>query len=1510
MSALRWLGAVAAAVASIVAAAIVCVLMALAFLSTPWGASRLARAVEDRIGDAIRGELRIHRLEFRGLMHLRAGEVEILDPDGRPVIAADSVDATVDLSDLLRGRLVVRELAIRGGRVEVAPFAPGGAAAIGVAFEPARPRIAAPSRHVQSLPPPPPFPIELDRLRIEDAAFRLAQAQGGEAEVLVRGIQVAAAGSWSDGGASVSLWLTGVPLQPLVAPLRVEVVAGFADDRLEARPARVRLGTTWLRAKGAYDFFSHEGEARFHARVGRREARAMGTPLASDLVVAGASTQRADRNVSRVKIEAGGGAIDLFATIDDALETQVSFRALDPSRWVIDAPAGDLAGNLSVQARRRSRRAHARLRLDRGSLLQAPVGPADVSAELFEGDEGVRAEFAPSQLEIADSSLRFHGLASGRAIDLQGSAELRRIESLRELVERLTGASLDDLGGSGKLVVAARGSPRDPEVEGSVDLDELRYAGWEATTVQLRGEGRLDPERLPVGWIDGCVGGLGGGALRFNDTQLSLKRDPGGAFEARLSSSATPPGRDAGALQLDASGTLHRDRGHLLLRRAAFANEALDFASRADLGWEQRRLRGTIAAAVGGVGAIRADVDGPIDPARAPPSAPIALDLRADPVDLRRLGILLGQELPQGLLHGRLVSSGTLAHPRVEADVRIGGLRPSEVAVPMKSSHARNDGAISSPAPRATAPSDLRDLPAFDAAATLSFADGSVQAKLQLIQGRAKIAEIAAVAPLELERLRRDPRAAIRQMLDSRQSRIAGDAMGVDLALVGALIGRSDLRGAANASMDLRGPLRDPRGSFRSSLRGGPFGPLRDVAMDADAHFDDDEIRVEGSLATAGQSPASISLHLGASPADLLARRLEPATPIAARVDLAGFDLAVLPWGREGRGSGRRRSEEEPPGLVGSLSYHLDLRGSLRKLEGSSALEASGLGWAETELGDVSVQVELAADSLDARLHAIDAAAGTFSSRLQLGAGWSAFDLFDRGPAALRRVESRLEIEAQSLAVGSLAGVLGVSRAAGTLDLDIVATGPLDDLLPIGQIALSQGAVELPGGIIYDRIGMEVRLAEGLIELRSLDVHTARSGGAFLTGSLGGAGTRPFSTILQIASDGALGAEAPAAPISLGFRATSLPVGGAGGVAARVTGQGALDGTIDPRAGAAASLYISPLEIELPEKSPRSLQAVGIPEDVVVVTGRKARKRASERARQASLPVELRLRLPPRFIVQGDDLHLEAEADLSIRRLRDATLRVDGTARTLRGTIKVLGRPFTIEHAELRWIGSPPGDPHLEVTGRVDASQATAWADLTGTVDDPTIRLRSEPPLPENQIVMLIISGRTRAPGLLPVQGEPAPTGAETGAPGAAASVAGSLLAQKLRQALGPRVPLQVLTVETTGSQTQLEAGTFVGRRLYLGYVRNFLPEPGENTNEARAEYELSRTIGIQTRLGDAGAGGVELVWDKEVATVGQQRARREASQQEAPDEPARQEMVDEPARRDVPDGPPETGAR
>lgn len=699
-----------------------------------------------------------------------------------------------------------------------------------------------------------------------------------------------------------------------------------------------------------------------------------------------------------------------------------------------------------------------------------------------------------------------------------------------------------------------------------------------------------------------------------------------------------------------------------------------------------------------------------------------------------------------------------------------------------------------------------------------------------------RILELSARAPLEPLRLLRRPEAALRALLDEPRVAASLRLQGIDLAAWSPL-SAPGLRGSLMAQVDLRGPPRSPLGEARLELAAGPLGPLRKVDLALAARSTPEEVRLDLLGRLLDQAPLRLLASAGVSAAELLDPG--PDTPVSLFWELPSFDLATLPM---------------QEALAGRLSSRGHLRGPLAALRGRAVVDARELAYGRTPLGSAGARLDLG-PAPDLHLFAIDPQAGTLAAHMKME-GEGALIPWDPRALAERRWALRLDAEAFSLAPISL--LPDLAAAEGKLHASLAAEGRIDEIFPTGSIEIREGVIQPVGGLRYDRVGLRAALEPGRIDLAYLEAH-GREGLAVLRGTLAG-------------SPGDL-------RLDLRLRSRDFPVGGSQGVAAFVTTRGTIEGRLAE--ALRATIRLGDATVELPSLGGRQLHDLAPPDEVVLFEARE-----EEATRGGGLPLAVDLVVEEPIRVRAPDVSLDVDLELSIHREAGGPLLASGAARSQAGQLSLFGRAFTVEPSRVRWVESPLGNPSLDVTARFQTVAATAWVDVGGTVAAPAVNLRSDPPMSEGEIALLIAAGGARAGGgLTPVEGEPVDE-TEAGL-GAAASLLGAVAADRFLQALGPGVPIDVLTVEAEAGRTLLQAGTRLGPRLYLGYARNLFPEPWENANEVRVSYQLSRTLAVESSYGDAGNGGVDLVWVEQFPTA-TQRERRRAAAAEAEEEVGR----------------------
>jgi autotransporter translocation and assembly factor TamB len=255
---------------------------------------------------------------------------------------------------------------------------------------------------------------------------------------------------------------------------------------------------------------------------------------------------------------------------------------------------------------------------------------------------------------------------------------------------------------------------------------------------------------------------------------------------------------------------------------------------------------------------------------------------------------------------------------------------------------------------------------------------------------------------------------------------------------------------------------------------------------------------------------------------------------------------------------------------------------------------------------------------------------------------------------------------------------------------------------------------------------------------------------------------------------------------------------------------------------------------------------------------KKTRKvaKAAQAGKPAAAPFQthIKVNIPRHFRIQTKELLAELKAHITAHVAEKVS--VEGEAEVITGRLHTLGKDFKIETAKITFPGGDPANPFLDVAATHQVKEYLVRVRIRGSAKKPELTLESEPDVGDQKAVL----------GLL-LTGSPALDNAGDAAAKAAASALSGYAANALKDAVAPGAPIDVLKVDV-GSDGQLnsgrvEVGTYITDNIYVSYARRFnaKTENGENSNEATLEYRFKPRWTLETRYGDAGAGGVDLTW-------------------------------------------------
>ena len=687
--------------------------------------------------------------------------------------------------------------------------------------------------------------------------------------------------------------------------------------------------------------------------------------------------------------------------------------------------------------------------------------------------------------------------------------------------------------------------------------------------------------------------------------------------------------------------------------------------------------------------------------------------------------------------------------------------------------------------------------------------------------------------------------------------------------------------GDAQVQATLAAPL--PRGALQARLilagvrAGGIDGTVR---LDANGTLAAPGLRLAASvprldgaalaLTAAGSADlAARSFTLAALDAHWRGRRLRLLAPtrlaLAAgggiaisglRADLAGGTLAAD--GQVGAVLALTASLRRlPAGLItsfapslpaaGLLSADLRLSGSLGRPVGTIRAEGSGLRLL-TGPGEALPPARLDASATlagtTARLAAHFAAGG---SHLTLaGTAGGPGGLVARAPVALR-ADGAIDL---ALANPLLAA--GGQQVGGRLAIAARIDGTAD-------APRLGGRAQLSGGDFRDEV-------QG-VHLRDLAGSFIASGdGLRIVGLNGRAGAG------MIGLDGSVGLLRPGLPVALRLTArnatvlsgglvtadldTDLMLSGLlhpegvapGGTAARGTAPGrTVPGTVDSgpgggrtvvAAGAPATLRgtvrVRTATIRIPNQLPASVQTIP-----VRIAGASP-PAAAPAAGPAAPPIALAVQIvaPQQVFVRGRGLTAELGGTVDLGGTL-ASMQPHGAFRLIRGSFNLVGQSLNFTSGEIRFAGGGVADPLLHLVASTVSGDTTTTLIVGGTASAPKITLTSVPELPQDQILAQLLF-HTGAGSLTPLQ-------LASVAAGLAEISGGSSALPNPLEALRGALGLDQLGVGSgAGGASTLQAGKYIGRRLYVGAQQG----TGGQSTQGKVTYDLTKRMQLRATAG------------------------------------------------------------
>ena len=227
--------------------------------------------------------------------------------------------------------------------------------------------------------------------------------------------------------------------------------------------------------------------------------------------------------------------------------------------------------------------------------------------------------------------------------------------------------------------------------------------------------------------------------------------------------------------------------------------------------------------------------------------------------------------------------------------------------------------------------------------------------------------------------------------------------------------------------------------------------------------------------------------------------------------------------------------------------------------------------------------------------------------------------------------------------------------------------------------------------------------------------------------------------------------------------------------------------------------------------------------------------------------IDVRLRLPDDLLLRGRDMHasfsrvglgdmnITVGGELQIRKAPAGQPDVIGTVTVVRGFYDFQGRRFEVlRDSQIRFQGTRPVDPALQVNAQRIISGVTAIVNIRGTARQPQVNLSSQPPLDEADVLSLIVFNQ-------PINqlGE----GERLNLAERAGGLAVGYLATPLANSIARALDLDIFEIRATGGengQPSIAVGQQFGSRLFVSFRQEF---GSDDYSQLSLEYRINELL-------------------------------------------------------------------
>lgn len=663
------------------------------------------------------------------------------------------------------------------------------------------------------------------------------------------------------------------------------------------------------------------------------------------------------------------------------------------------------------------------------------------------------------------------------------------------------------------------------------------------------------------------------------------------------------------------------------------------------------------------------------------------------------------------------------------------------------------------------------------------------------------------------------------------------------------VLGIHSIEGSTDAELDVAGTALEPKVRFVAHARGlhvGAMPPALKPDADIGLDYDGKAVAFTTKIRDGGRTLADATAHVDVRASDLVEGKPDLPWKASARARLAAFPLESL----------YQLADQHVRGNVSAEIALDDLHGNGR-FHGKINLERLAVGKASYERGSVTVDAENG--SLEARVR-VDQADGHLEAKATAGLVWGAAvaPSIDESRPVVAKLNAR--------SFRALVAQPFVEEAVPTLD---------------GFIDADAGATILAGQA--PKLEGKVAFRDGRVQLAALgdELRKVRA-----TATMSADGTIRVSDVSASGVQGAISADALVKLDGMRLASANANVrigeGKPFDLAIDGTPIGDVTGTVKINAAQRADtlavvVEVPKLSVELPQSMKSTVHGLdekknvqvgvlpsGKPDDqnFAPVVRRKSDTEPPDSEEKPASVTAVDVHLGKITIDRPNSaqISLSGHPKISLGK----TTQMSGQIRLDGGWANVQGKKFEIERGTVTFTEETPPNPVVVATAGWTAPNGTrVYAEFVGPVKTGKVTLRSEPAMPKDAILGLILFGS--ADGANPTQRQSGRKPKQEMQ--AAQSLGGGLVAQGLTQALddlaGIKANARIDTSRANNPRPEIEFQLSPKVAVGFSHVLGTPPITEPDKNLARVDWRVYRNWSLETTVGDKGRAMFDAIWQR-----------------------------------------------